>query len=93
MKLDLAFLKQVFQTFGVLPIASLQGVSKIMSGGIGGQAEGDALETLTQSGYTFSFSDQGYHNDSKYADDDQAIYCLPNGIFVWICCSISSTRQ
>ena len=83
MKIDINILQKLAPTFGVAPLAQ-SGISNIIDKKVGIQAEGEYLELLNQAEYDYSFNDQGYHNESKYADDDQAIYILPNGILVWI---------
>lgn len=84
MKIDINILQQLAPTFGVAPVQMMKGLSQVISGKVGIQAEGEVAEILQGAGYTFSFNDQGYHNESQYADDDQAVYILPNGLIVWV---------
>lgn len=84
MKIDINVLKKLEPTFGVVPVTMIQGAQQLMDGGVGVAAEGEVLEILNQAGFTFSFSDHAYHNESKFQDDDQAIYVLSNGVILWV---------
>jgi hypothetical protein len=85
MKIDPNILQQLAPTFGVEPLKKHPPLVALVNGKAALQAEGEIAEVLSEAGYSFSFNDQGYHNESQYADDDQAVYILnPNGGMVWV---------
>lgn len=83
MKIDLKFLTKVFSTFGVLPLNNIQGAVETITAKRGVQDEGEINEILTEAGYSFSPNTNSYQLTTQFADDEQEIRVLTQGVMLW----------
>lgn len=88
MKVDPDVLQKIFSTFGVTPLQSIKGANKIITSKVSQPVSGIAAVVLGNAGFTFSFDDNSYKNESSYANDEQSIFAIPHPqhgtVYLWV---------